>query len=42
MYKLLVYIYILKLLFDLINGIPTVGVINETFETKGVESLEID
>ena len=34
--------YILKLLFDRINGIPTVGVFNETLETKGVESLEND
>ena len=33
---------ILKPLFDLINGIPTVGGFNETLETKGVESLEID
>ena len=29
---------ILKILFDHINGIPTVGVFNETLETKGVES----
>ena len=32
----------MELLFDLINGIPTVGGFNETLETKGVESLELD
>ena len=42
LYIIIISRCILKLLFDLINGIPIVGVFNETLETKGVESLEND